>query len=357
MVSVAVLTGGPSHEHDISLASARNVVDALRSAGRSVRVVFLSRSGRWTLGAPDASVDEVAGAGDGEAAGTSSHVDASAAAVLDALAADGDVALLVLHGTFGEDGSIQRLLEARGVPYTGAGPIASAMAMDKELMKMAASKLGVACARHDVVEPDAEIDKRRLVAISGLPCVVKPLNGGSSLGVTYVDDKRFLKSAVERARDEDPRGRVLVEEFVVGTDVNCSVLRRDGVVTALPLVSVETDDDVVDVHAKYESDSTRFHCPAPLDDALAARISAVSVALFEHLGLRGVAHVDFLVPADGGDPVFLEVNTLPGFTDRSHVPRASAALGLPLADVLDAVLADAHHPRRNGDDAQRSAGA
>lgn len=361
MASVAVLTGGPSHEHDVSLATARTVADGLARGGHDARIVYLSRSGVWHLGERGAAVDDVAAAAAADdPLGPSAPLHPSAGAVLDALAADGDVAFLALHGTFGEDGSVQRVLEARDIPYTGSGPIASSMAMDKELMKVAASKLGVACARHDVVEPDAEIDKRRLVAITGLPCVVKPVCGGSSVGVFFVDDKKYLRSAVTKAREADARGRAMVEEYVPGTDVTCCVVRLDGVVTALPVVAIETDGDVVDTHAKYTSPDTRFTCPAPLRDDDAAHIADVSVALYEHLGLRGVAHVDFIV-RDDDRPVFLEVNTLPGYTPTSHVPRAARAHGLALEQLLDAVLADARRPsaRRRGGGAglEGSAGA
>ncbi len=365
MVSVAVLAGGPSHEHDVSLATARTLLAGLARLGHSTRVVYLSRGGEWSLGEPGASLDAVIAAAPAEpddTAPVTSGVHPSANAVLDVLGERDEIAFLGLHGAFGEDGQVQRVLEAHGIPYTGAGPIASSMAMDKELMKMAASKLGVACARHDIVEADAEIDRRRLLAITGLPCVVKPVCGGSSVGITFVEDKRKLKAAVTRARAADTRGRALVEEFIAGTDVTCCVLRLDGVATALPIVSVEPEGNgVIDFHAKYEADSTTFTCPAVVDEAVAAHITDVSVALFEHLGLRGVAHVDFLIDAATHEAVFLEVNSLPGFTDASLVPRAAAAHGLSLDDVLAAILVDVQRPasgrRGGGATVRRSQGA
>jgi len=331
---LAVLAGGPSAEHEVSLQSSAEMLATLREGGHRVRPVLITHEGRWRFGGPQ---DALAALQDAANPGLPLE---------DALAElrrTHEIAVLGLHGRFGEDGELQRHLETHGIRFTGSGSHASAVGMDKELSKVAATKLGVRCARHEVVrgKPSTE----RLVRSVGLPCFVKPVAGGSSVGVTPVRAESELQPAIARAAAEDPRGRALVEAAVDGTEVTCGVLRWQGEVRPLPLVAIEPASGFYDYHAKYVADDTRLSCPADVPDAARREMEAGSTALYTALELRGAVRVDFILRRSDAAPVFLELNTLPGFTSHSLVPRAAAAAGLSRLDVLEALLADAESAR------------
>ncbi len=331
---VAVLGGGPSAEHEVSLQTSAAVLDALRAGGVSARPLLITQDGLWIPGADGDAWSDL------ERSGPS----LSASACLEQLRKRDEVAFLGLHGRFGEDGQIQRLLAAAGVPYTGSGPIPSALCFDKDLSKLAATRLGARCATHVVLGPGAPVATALLARDVGLPCVVKPVAGGSSVATSIVSAESELRPAVDRARAEDAEGRAMVEGFVAGIEVTAAVLRLGERVECLPLVSIEpVGDPFYDYHAKYESDATRLTCPALVSDATRAEIMRVADALYTQLDLRGVARADFIVDAEQGRPSFLEINTLPGLTTHSLVPAAGAASDRSLFDMLSAVLADASH--------------
>ena len=326
-LAVAVLAGGPSAEHEVSLQTGSEVLGQLRAGGVAARPVFLSRENAWSLGRPGQRFDELGAPAVPLEAG------------LSALASTHEVAYLGLHGRFGEDGQIQRLLEARGIPFTGSGSQASRIGMDKELSKQAAARAGARCAPHVVLVPGAPTGP--LLSSVGLPCIVKPVRGGSSVGVTLVRREADLAAAIELAASEDDGGRALVEGWVDGVEVTCGVLRLAGAVRTLPLIAIRpADGGLYDYHAKYLADDTGFECPARIPDSSVSAIESVSSALYAALALRGVARMDFIVRKADHAPVFLELNTLPGFTSHSLVPRAAAVAGLRGLDVLRAVLVD-----------------
>ncbi len=331
---VVVVAGGPSSEHEVSLDTGAELLALVRRAGRSARPAFVSRDNAWSFGTPHG--------GFAEAARTAGF---PLPAALSALAAGGETLCIALHGRFGEDGELQRQLEARGIRFTGSGSHASEIGMDKELSKLAAAKLGAPCAAHEVVAR-GKTPVNRLLKLVGLPCIVKPRRGGSSVGVSAVREEAALAPALRLAEAEDPLGESLVESFVPGTEVTCGVLRRAGAVTTLPLVAIRpAGGGLYDYRAKYVAEDTHFQCPADLPADVAARIAAISAALYEALELRGVARVDWIVRDGNGEPVFLELNTLPGFTSHSLVPRAAEVAGLGRLAVVEALLADAEGPR------------
>ena len=331
MTRLAVLAGGPSCEHEVSLQTGANMLALLRARGHSARPVFIDREGTWRFGGQDATLEAAAGAA-GERLATPEAIAA--------LRAAGEVAVLALHGRFGEDGQLAAALEEAGVPFTGSGSHASAIGMDKELSKLAATRVGARCATHEVVS-GPKVPVNRLLKLVGLPCVAKPVRGGSSVGVSIVRTEADLEPAVRRACAEDERGSALVEAFVPGTEATCAVLRVGGEVRTLPVVAIRPEAGFYDYEAKYLSDRTRFECPAALPEEALAEMRRVSLALHAGLELRGVARVDFLVREGDGAPVFLELNTLPGFTGHSLVPLAARAAGLDPGEILEAALADA----------------
>ncbi|MHC5209973.1 MAG: D-alanine--D-alanine ligase family protein [Planctomycetota bacterium] len=330
MVSVAVLAGGPSVEHDVSLQTGAEILAHLRNSSHPVRPILISRDNAWSLG------DETQ-----DFAGLGGSTETDPAHAIEALRASGEVAFIGLHGRYGEDGQLQRLLEEHGIRFTGSGSHASAIGMDKDLSKLAAAKLGAHCATHEIVEA-GQVPVQRLLRIVGLPCVVKPVRGGSSVGVARVERAEDLAAAVDRAVTEDDCSQAMVEAWMSGTEVTCAVLRVRGAIRRLPLVAIHpAGDRFYDYHAKYIAKDTVLECPARIPAATEHEIGRVSEALYSSLELRGMVRMDFIVRKESGLPVFLELNTLPGFTGHSLVPRAAEVAGLSRRDVLEAVLVEA----------------
>jgi D-alanine-D-alanine ligase len=253
-------------------------------------------------------------------------------------AVDVDVVFPVLHGPYGEDGTIQGLLELAGVPYVGAGVLASAAAMDKEFTKKLLAAEGLPVGDWAVLRAGvptlSEADRARL----GLPVFVKPARAGSSLGVSRVDSWTDLDAAIDHARQTDPK--VLVEAAVLGREIECGVLEYpDGRVEASPTAEIHLGGDhtFYDFDAKYLEDVATFDIPADLPDGTAARIRDLSVRAFAALDAQGLARVDFFVRPDG-EVVINEVNTLPGFTPISMYPRMWAAGGVSYPELITVLI-------------------
>ncbi len=275
---IAVMLGGPSAEREVSLESGRAVVEALRSIGHRVTVVD-PRPGEWAL--PD-QVDAV---------------------------------FLALHGTYGEDGTLQRELESLGVPYTGCGPAASACAFDKIQSKEAFVRDGVPTARFVLCDRN----QRERPEAFGLPVVLKPPCQGSSVGVEILRDAAEWSEAIDRALTYSET--VLVEEFVAGREITVAVVADE----VLPIVEVRPKEGYYDYHNKYTAGATEYLCPAEFDEDMTARIQAAARQAMAAVGGGDYARVDMIVRDDSF--FVLEVNTLPGMTATSLLPKAAAALG------------------------------
>jgi D-alanine-D-alanine ligase len=316
MSRVAVLGGGRSPEHDVSLRSAAAVVDALRAAGHDVVHVTIDRDGVWTDGG-------------GPLGGTAA---ASLAAALPVLAAC-DVVLPVLHGAPGEDGAIAALGELAGLRVAGCPAAAGAIAMDKHATKAVAAAVGVA------VAPGVLLQRGEPVPAVRLPVVVKPTSAGSSVGVAVVTDAAALGPAIAAARAVGSGGdAVLVEQYVRGREVQLAVVeRRDGTLLVAPPIEYAVDEgDVFDTSRKYDGTAV-VHFPARVDAAQRAALEQAATRLFRALGCRGLARLDFFVTNEG----FLlnEVNTMPGMTAQSGFPRMCRAAGLDLPALVDELVA------------------
>ncbi|MBA3347376.1 MAG: D-alanine--D-alanine ligase [Actinobacteria bacterium] len=336
---VALIAGGRSSEHAISLASARSVLEALDPERYEVTTVAIERSGRWTLGE---GVRALAGA---SVPGTQSPVeslpvlaDSAPARALGAV----DVALPILHGPFGEDGTVQGLLELAGIPYVGAGVAASALCMDKDLFKAVLRDRGIAVARNVTLRLGDEIENP-----FGYPVFVKPARLGSSVGISKAHDEAELAAAVALARRHDEK--VLVEELLTGTEVECGVL---GNLRPAPIASVVGEivphAEWYDYAAKYEAGGSDIVVPARIPDEVAARVQELAIAAFVATDCEGMARVDFFV-TDDGDVVVNELNTIPGFTPTSVYASLFDASGIPYAELLDRLiqLALERHERRS----------
>ncbi len=303
-VRVAVIGGGQNCEHDVSLASAASVADALDPAAYDVLRLTVGRDGGWSDG--------------------HGGVVGLPAAVAELQSCD--VVLPVVHGPRGEDGSLAALCELAGVPYVGAGVRAGALAMDKWATKLVAGAVGVGSARGRLVTP------RDRVRWEG-PVVVKPVAAGSSHGVTLVHTADELPAALASAFALDER--VLVEELVSGREIDVAVLALpDGGRLVGPPLEIVVEE-LFDTTSKYDG-SADFRLPAPLGDVELKELETAALAVYDALGCAGVARVDFFLTEAGW--VLNEVNTMPGLTEQSQVPKMFAAAGLPYPALLDLMV-------------------
>ncbi|MCM6773791.1 D-alanine--D-alanine ligase [Nocardia sp. CDC159] len=335
-VRVAVLFGGRSNEHAVSCVSAGFVLRNLDPERFEAVPIGITREGTWVPAGSDARALAIADR-------ALPSVDASGAELVLApsgslLAVDGsggpgavDVVFPVLHGAFGEDGTVQGLLETAALPYVGPGVLASATGMDKEFMKKLLAADGIPVGDYVVLRPGVATvraaDRERL----GLPVFVKPARGGSSIGITKVADWEELDAAIAVARQHDPK--VIVEAGIVGREVECGVLEfPDGRVQASVPAEIRmpeaetTAPDFYDFDTKYLDDVCEFDIPAKLDDDVAQQIRELAVRAFAALDCQGLARVDFFLTADG--PVINEINTMPGMTAISMYPRMWESTGI-----------------------------
>jgi D-alanine-D-alanine ligase len=333
-VRVAVVMGGRSSEHEVSVASARSVLEALDPARYETLTVEIRRDGRWELGSGSRPELER----DGRSAVETLPVPTSR--VPESLAGV-DVVFPVLHGPFGEDGTVQGLLELAGVPYVGAGVAASALCMDKDLFKAVLRDRGVPVASHHAIRLGDAVENP-----FSYPVFVKPARLGSSVGISKVHDESELGPAVKLARRHDEK--VLVEEFVAGTEVECGVLGNQ---RPAPIASVVGEivphAEWYDYGAKYEEDGSDIVVPGRIPEAVAARVQELAVEAFVATECEGMARVDFFV-RPGGEVVVNEINTIPGFTSTSVYARLFEASGIPYRELLDRLigLALERHERR-----------
>lgn len=296
---VAVLLGGPSAEREISLLSGNAVLSALRSEGVDAHGFDPAERDLW------------------------------------ALKSEGFArAFIALHGRFGEDGTVQGALEVLGIPYTGSGVMASALAMDKWRTKLVWQASGIPTPRYRVV--DERTDWDAVIAELGLPLIVKPAREGSTIGLTKVTtDAAALAQAYALAARHDPL--VLAEAFVAGVELTASIVAG----RALPLIRIEAPQGNYDYHNKYFSDETRYFCPSGIAEAKEREIRDASLAAFDLVGCTGWGRLDLILRADGSYS-FLEVNTSPGMTGHSLVPMAARQAGMSFGALCVEILRGAH---------------
>ena len=288
---ITVLAGGPSSEREVSLVSGKAVTDALASLGHKVRMLDISP------------------------------------ADLSALDLPADVIFPAMHGHFGEDGQVQQILDQRGIPYVGCGAEASAMAIDKVLTKQKAAQAGVMTPQWLLVTPDTR--NSPMPAWAHARSVVKPVDQGSSVDIHIVPDMRPLAEATGRLVDK--YGQALIEQFIDGPELTVGVL--DG--RALPVIQIipNRERTFYDYQAKYHDDNTQYLVNPPMPASLLHRVQDLSLTVFEGLGCRDISRIDWRIDKTTGEAYFLEVNTLPGFTSHSLVPKAAAAVGIDFAHL------------------------
>jgi D-alanine-D-alanine ligase len=352
---VAIVFGGRSSEHSVSCATAAGVMKAIDRDVYDVVPIGIAKDGRWVLSAGDTAtlelspghVPEVDGSGPGVLVPLSTTE--RSLSVLEPGAppkalGEVDVVFPLLHGPFGEDGTIQGLLELADIRYVGSGVLASAVMMDKHYMKVVFAGHGIAVGPYVVIsdrewhrDPAASMDA---VASLDWPVFVKPARAGSSMGITKVTKPEALQAAIELAREFDPK--VIVEAGIVGREIECGVLEgRDGAAARTSEVGeivVVRGHDFYDFEAKYMAESdVELTCPADLPDDVADEVRRVAAAAFEAAGCEGLARVDCFY-TEHGDVVINEINTMPGFTPNSMYPRMWAATGLSYPELIDELI-------------------
>ena len=331
-VRVAVLLGGRSSEHEISIASGRSVLAALDPARYDPVTVEIGRDGRWELGS---------GASAGSVAET---LPVPTTGGVPATLGDVDVVLPILHGPFGEDGTVQGLLELAGVPYVGAGVAASAVCMDKDLAKAVLRARGIPVTRSVTIREGDPIDHA-----FEYPVFVKPARLGSSVGISKVRAVEELEPAVATARRHDDK--VLIEENVDGIEVECGVLGNRTPIASLPGEIVAhgfEGADWYDFSAKYDEGGMDLIVPPRIPADVIARVQEVSVDAFIATECEGMARVDCFVTGEG-EVLVNELNTIPGFTPTSVYAKLFEASGVPYGELLDRLieLALERHERRS----------
>lgn len=354
---VGVLFGGRSGEHEVSLMSARSVLEAIDRDRFEVVPIGITKDGRWLLsGDPLKTLtDGVARTGGqpialmpgqeqkqivpvGEQALASTAAPAAGAGLV-------DVVFPVLHGTMGEDGTIQGLLEIAGVPYVGAGVLGSAVGMDKDMMKTVFRAHGLPQARHlTVLRHRWEAAKQagtegamlqELEEAFGYPCFVKPANLGSSVGISKAKDRDSLRAALDEAARYDRK--IIVEEFIDGRELEVSVLGNDEPIASV-VGEIEPSNEFYDYNAKYIDGTSGLIIPADLPEETAAEVRRLAVAAYTALDLSGMSRVDFFLERGTGRVLLNEVNTLPGFTSISMYPKLWEASGLPYPDLITRLI-------------------
>ncbi len=337
---VAIIFGGRSGEHEVSVASARSVMAAIDQERFEVVPVAIARTGAWlTVEETRAALTRVEGAGQNLATIEVEGEGLLARPEVLALLRDVDIAFPVLHGTQGEDGAIQGLFELANVPYVGAGVTASAAGMDKSVQKALWKQAGLPVVRSlTLARGDCESDPaavaRRVEREFAYPVFVKPANSGSSVGVSKVRSREDLADSFLEAGRWDRK--ILVEEAITGREIECAVLGNDEPV-ASPLGEIAPNAEFYTYEAKYVDDSTRLIAPAVLPDTLRAEFQQLAVAAYQAIDCAGMARVDFFLTADG-EPLLNEINTIPGFTRISMYPRLWGLAGLSYPALISRLI-------------------
>ncbi len=347
-MKIVVLAGGLSDERNVSLSSGCKVCAALRERGHQAALIDmylgtdqppealfsapipeeLTKIGRQ---APDLAAVRAARTDGGENRFGPGVLEACRLA---------DVVFLGLHGTCGEDGRVQAALDLLGIPYTGSGYLGSAIAMDKDLTKRLAAPLGVATPKWELVRYTAE-EIPALTARLEVPCVVKPVASGSSIGVSVVHDRDALSAALTQCLDY---GRVcVVEQYIAGREIQVGILED----RALPSIEIVPKEGFYDYENKYQPGAAEEFCPAPIPEEWEVRLGKAALTVFHALGLSVYSRADFIVTEDG-TPWFLEINTLPGMTPTSLLPQEAAAVGIGYGELCERIINASLEARRAG---------
>ena len=340
--TVVVLFGGQSSEHEISRISASTIISNIDTSKYYVIPLGITQEGKWMI--YNGPVDNIKN-GEWEKFGTAATIspDAGQKSILKIVGTKVkeipvDVAFPVLHGKYGEDGTIQGLFEMAQIPYVGCGVLASAVSMDKAVTKIIAKEVKINQAKYLVVNK-SEIEKKRIVAKIekklSYPCFVKPANAGSSVGITKAHNKDELIEGLKLAAIHDKK--IIIEEAVAGRELECSVLGNEHVVVS-SVGEILPAAEFYDYDAKYNNSESKTIIPAELDEKIVKQVQKAAIKVFKAVGGSGLARVDFFVEKDTNKVIFNEINTLPGFTSISMYPKLWEDVGMPIETLIDELI-------------------
>ena len=345
-MKIVVLAGGLSDERNVSLSSGTLITEALRRKGHRVALVDLYMGLEGYDGTMEALFDAPVPEAWKKVSRQAPDLKKIKAerqwqsesyfgvGVLE-LCQQADIVFLALHGSCGEDGRVQATLEAFGIPFTGANYLSSAIAMDKDLTKRVVAPLGVKTPAWMLVESDG-MDIDAVCAQAKLPCVVKPDDSGSSIGVSIANDEAELRAALKAAANEG--SRILIEQYICGREVQIGILGDK----ALPSIEIIPAEGFYDYRNKYQPGAAREITPAEIPAETEQRLADAALTVFHALNLSAYSRADFILDAEG-ELWFLEINTLPGMTPTSLVPQEAAAVGISYSELCEQIIADALH--------------
>lgn len=341
-INVAILFGGKSAEHEVSLQSAKNVIDAIDKEKYNPVLIGIDKRGRWLLNDNsrfllnsenpkliklNKSSDSVALVPQGKGAIINFSNPGNKQAV--------DVVFPILHGPLGEDGTVQGLLKLANIPFVGAGVLGSAVGMDKDVMKRLLRDANIPIAKFLVFKDIDKIDFKKIVKKIGLPFFVKPANLGSSVGISKVKNKKDFKKAMLKAFRYDRK--ILTEEYIKGREIECSVLGNDDPIASLP-GEVIANREFYSYEAKYiDENGAILKIPAQLDERIKKKIQNLAIQAFKTLSCEGMSRTDFFLK-ENGEVVVNEINTIPGFTSISMYPRLWEASGISYTELIDKLI-------------------
>ena len=316
--NIALLTGGDSSEWQIALQGAENIGNAL-DRSRYTPYTIVLRNGHWTYTAPD---------------GTKSELDRNDFTLpVAGRKIKLDYALIVIHGTPGEDGRLQGYLDMMGIPYSSCGFVSSVLTFDKAACKRAVAGSGIHLAKEILLNKTSEIDPAAIIAELGLPLFVKPNASGSSFGVTKVKKQNELLPAITEAFKESDQ--VLMEEFIEGREISCGVMIAGGKEYIFPITELVCQSEFFHYKAKYQVFSNEL-TPADLPEAIRKEVNRLTLIAYKRLNCRGVVRIDFIVK--GETPYMIEINTIPGMSSHSIIPQQAAAMGMSLTELFNLII-------------------
>lgn len=320
MRTIAIVAGGDSSEYEISVKSAREVLSLI--SGKYNAYLIMIRGTAWYWEDPK---------------GRRFNIDKNDFTLkTDDQKIRFDAVFIAIHGTPGENGLLQGYLDMMKIPYTSCSAFCSALTFNKQACKLYLKEYGIPMARNILFRKDNMPDTDSIISKTGLPCFVKPNDSGSSFGVSKVKNREELPASIEEAFRES--SEVMVESFMNGREVACGVVRANGKGIVLPVTEIISSNEFFDYEAKYTPGKSQEITPADMPDDLINRIQMLSSRVYEILGCKGIVRVDFIVV--DGNPFFLEINTVPGMTMESIIPRQADAAGIGLEDLYSMVIED-----------------
>ena len=319
--NIALLTGGDSSEWQIALQGAANIEKILdRTLYKPYTIVL--RDKHWTYTAPD---------------GTKSELDRNDFTLT--VAGEKitlEYALIIIHGTPGEDGRLQGYLDMMGIPYSSCGFVSSVLTFDKSACKRAVTGSGIHLAKEILLNKSSEVNPDQIITELGLPLFVKPNASGSSFGVTKVKTPEELLPAIQEAFKESDQ--VLMEEFIEGREISCGVMIAEGKEYVFPITELVSQKEFFDYEAKYTASKVEEISPARLSEEMTAKVQERTSFIYDILGCKGIIRVDYIIV--GKEPYLLEVNTTPGMTETSFIPQQVKAAGMEMKQVLSEIIED-----------------